>query len=61
MTDQQKQRIINLRAEGKQYKEIAGELGLSLGSVKMFMSRRKEREISPRCEQCGKVLRVSCR
>ena len=57
MTDQQKQHIINLRAEGKQYKEIAEELGLSLGCVKVFMSRRKEREKSPRCEQCGKVLR----
>ena len=41
MTDQQKQHIINLRAEGKQYKEIAEELGLSLGCVKVFMSRRK--------------------
>ncbi len=30
MTDQQKQRIINLRAEGKPYKEIAEELGLAL-------------------------------
>ena len=55
MTDQQKQRIINLRAEGKQYKEIAEELGLSLECVKMFMSRRKEEK--PKCEQCGKKLR----
>ncbi len=57
MTDQQKQRIINLRAEGKQYKEIADELGLSLGCVKMFYSRLKDRQRNPRCEQCGKILR----
>lgn len=39
MTDQQKQRIIELRAEVRQYGEIAEDLGLTLGSVKMFMSR----------------------
>lgn len=57
MTDLQKQRIVQMRAEGKQYKEIAEGMGLSLGRVKMFMSRRKVREKNPRCEQCGKVLR----
>ena len=30
MTDQQKQHIIELRAEGKQYNEIAAKLGLTL-------------------------------
>ena len=54
MTDQQKQHIINLRAEGKQYKEIAEELGLSLGCVKMFMSRRKREGERRKCEMCGK-------
>ena len=33
MTDQQKQKIVKLRAEGKPYKVIAEELGLSLGRV----------------------------
>jgi len=56
MTDQQKQRMIKLRAEGKQYKEIAEELGLSLGCVKMFMSRRKREGERRKCEMCGKYL-----
>ena len=56
-TNQQKQRIINLRAEGKQYKEIAEELGLSLGCVKMFMSRRKREGERRKCEMCcGKYM-----
>ena len=56
MTDQQKRHIIDLRAEGKQYKEIAEELGLSLGCVKMFMSRRKREVERRKCEMCGKYL-----
>ncbi len=56
MTDQQKQRIIDLRAEGKPYKEIAEKLGLSLGCVKMFMSRRKREGERRKCEMCGKYL-----
>lgn len=57
MTDQQKQRIIKLRAEGKQYKEIAEVLELSLGCVKMFMSRRKREGERRKCEMCGKKER----
>ncbi len=56
MTDQQKQHIINLRAEGKPYKEIAEELGLSHGCVKMFMSRRKREGERRKCAMCGKYL-----
>ena len=56
MKDQQKQHINNLRAEGKPYKEIAEELGLSLGCVKMFMSRQKREEERRKCEMCRKYL-----
>ena len=56
MTDHQKQHIINLRAEGKPYKEIADELGLTLGSVKMFMSRMKREGERRKCEMCRKLL-----
>ena len=56
MTDHQKQHIINLRAEGKPYKEIADELGLTLGSVKMFMSRRKREGERRKCEMRRKYL-----
>ncbi len=59
MTDQQKQRIINLRAEGKQSKEIAEELGLSLGCVNMFMSRRKREGEWRKCEMCGGCVSTS--
>ncbi len=56
MTDQQKQRIINLRAEGKLYMEITEELGQSLGCVKMFMSRRKREGERRKCTMCRKYL-----
>ncbi len=44
-----------MRAEGITYKTIAEELGMSLGSVKMFVSHRN-RNIDRSCEQCGKLL-----
>ena len=44
-----------MRAEGITYKTIAEQMGMSLGSVKMFVSRYK-RVNDRRCEQCGKLL-----
>ena len=38
MTDLQKQRIVQMRAEGKQYKEIAEEMDLSVATVKSHYS-----------------------
>ncbi len=56
MTDLQKQRIVQMRAEGKQYKEIAEGMGLSLGCVKMFMSRRRREGERIKCAMCRKYL-----
>ena len=58
MTNQEKQRISELRTAGLSYQAIADETGISLGSVKMFFKRVKEAE-SPvqRCEQCHQLLR----
>ena len=44
MTDEQRQKITNLRAAGNGYKKISKLLGLSENTVKSFCQRRK-REI----------------
>lgn len=41
MTDEQRQKIINLRASGIGYKKISKLLGLSENTVKSFCQRRK--------------------
>ena len=61
MTEKQKNTILEMRAEGITCREIADHLGMTLGSVKMFVSRhnrhpRHNRADDRRCEQCGKVL-----
>ena len=53
MTRTQKTTILEMRAEGIPYKAIAKELGMSLGSVKMIVSRHNRAD-NRRCEQCGK-------
>ena len=55
MTEKEKRTILDMRAEGITYKTIAEHLGMSLGSVKMFVSRHNRAD-DRRCEQCGKVL-----
>ena len=55
MTRTQKATILEMRAEGITYKTIAEQMGMSLGSVKMFVSRHN-RPDDRRCEQCGKLL-----
>ena len=55
MTRTQKATILEMRAEGITYKTIAEQMGMSLGSVKMFVSRH-HRADDRRCEQCGKLL-----
>ena len=60
MTEKQKNTILKMRTEGTTCKEIADHLGMTLGSVKMFVSRHNRadnnRTDDRRCEQCGKVL-----
>ena len=54
-TEKQKNTILKMRAEGITYKAIAEELGMSLGSVKMFVSHRN-RNNDRRYEPYGKLL-----
>ncbi len=55
MTEKQKNMILTMRAEGISFKDIAEELGMSLGRVKMFVSHHN-RNNDRRYEQCGKRL-----
>ena len=55
MTGTQKTTILEMRAEGITYKTIAEQMGMSLGSMKMFVSRHNRTD-DRRCEQCGKLL-----
>ena len=55
MTEKQKNTILKMRAEGISFKDIAEELGMSLGSVKMFVSHHN-RNNDRRYEPCGKLL-----
>ena len=44
MTDQQKQRIVQMRAEGKQYKEIAEGMGLNAKKILYYDVVGKEND-----------------
>lgn len=57
MTTQEKVKIIAMRAQGCGYKSIAGELGLSVNTVKSYCQRN--REVDPKqtgCKNCGALL-----
>ena len=58
MTKDEKLRIIELREKGYGYKAISKELGLSLGSVRHFISNGCSIEglNSNKCKCCGKQL-----
>ena len=51
----QKTTILKMRAEGISYKAIAENLGMSLGSVRMFVSHHNQAN-DRCCEQCGQRL-----
>ena len=55
MTRTQKTTILEMRAEGITYKAIAEKMGMSLGSVKMFVSRHNRAD-DRRCERRWKQL-----
>ena len=61
MTRQQKQQVLELRVDGKTYREIAEELGVTLGCVKMFMSRYRRQGERKRCVLCNKYLPKNAR
>ena len=57
MTINEKQTIDRLRAQGKQYKEIAADTGLGLSAIKMYCQRKNEETaVDGYCLQCGKPL-----
>ena len=55
MTEKEKRTILDMRAAGRQYKEISAELGIEVSALKVFMHRQKHKDVR-RCEQCKKVL-----
>ena len=57
MTDQEKNRISELRSQGKTYPEIAAETGIGLSAIKMHFKRLKPAEAILKCPQCKKPLR----
>ena len=63
MTDEQRQKITNLRAAGNGYKKIGKVLGLSEDTVKSFCPRRKLSRVVVKsnvevtvCKCCGKPV-----
>lgn len=52
MTNEEKNKIIELSQQGLGYTKIATQVGLSPNSVKTFLRRQKE-HTSCRCLQCG--------
>ena len=55
MTEKEKRTVLDMRAAGKQYKEISAELGIEVSALKVFVHRQKHDDVR-RCEQCRKVL-----
>ena len=55
MTEKEKRTILNMRAAGKQYKEISSELGIEVSALKLFVHRQKKPD-TRKCAMCGKRL-----
>ena len=55
MTEKEKRTILDMRAAGKQYKEISAELGIEVSALKVFVHRQKHNDVK-RCVQRKKVL-----
>lgn len=55
MTEKEKRTILDMRAAGKQYKEISAELGIDVSALKVFVHRQKHTDVR-RCAQCKRVL-----
>lgn len=68
MTDLQKQQITQMRVQGKKYAEISDSLGIALGTIKAFCSRKLPKtadvpeSVIPiqitegNCKRCGRPL-----
>jgi len=55
MTEKEKRTILDMRAAGRQYKEISEKLGIDVSALKVFVHRQKHEDVR-RCEQCRKAL-----
>ena len=55
MTEKEKRTILDMRAAGKQYKEISAELGIEVSALKVFVHRQKHNDVRW-CEQCKNAL-----
>ena len=55
MTEKEKRTILDMRAAGKQYKEISAELGIEVSALKVFVHRQKKPCVR-KCVMCGKRL-----
>ena len=55
MTEKEKRTILDMRAAGKQYKEISAVLGIEVSALKVFVHRQKQPGVR-KCAMCGKRL-----
>lgn len=55
MNHSEKQEVLNLRDEGKSYREIASILSVSENTIKSFFKRTKESLV---CKNCNKKLSI---
>jgi hypothetical protein len=55
MTEKEKRTILDMRAAGRQYKEISADLGIEVSALKVFVHRQKHNDVK-RCVQRKKVL-----
>ena len=57
MTLEEKQKIYSLKKEGYGYKKIAGDLGMSVSSVKSFLIRNPlDTDLIGTCKRCGMTI-----
>ena len=45
MTEKEKRTILDMRAAGRQYKEISAELGIEVSALKVFVHRQKHKDV----------------
>ncbi|MCM1225056.1 MAG: RNA polymerase subunit sigma-70 [Lachnospiraceae bacterium] len=57
MTDRQKEKMQELRAQGLGYKSISKTLGIPIGSVTSFFNRIARKENIGVCRNCGVKIR----
>ena len=55
MTDRQKHEAETLRCRGRSHADIAGELGLSVNTVKSYL-RRNQGSAGDLCRNCGRPI-----